>query len=311
MDKYKKIVLKIFIFFIFITVLLIFFSNTIRNLTLPKVELGVIERGNLDTGIEAVGYVTYSSEEALFSAEQGEVTLFVERYDTVEKGELLYTIKEVLDSDSGKTPKVYEVYADKKYYVIDLFVDNGELITENRKVMELGDMEQLLAVATVTMGSERIDKIASSKRDLLVSNEPRGIYNLVGSLKRVYKQEDYTLEVLFESDDLLINEEVTVDYRDDESTGTMPFLLPRSAIYRIEQSDYIFVLTKEEGVVFDSYYVEQIQVKTFGKDKDYIAIDKESIKDYLEKPIVINADVLLEDGDQVSLVDGTEIVKVK
>ncbi len=311
MDKYKKIVLKILILFLFLTFVLIFFSNTIRNLTLPKVELGVVERGNLDTGIEASGYVTYSKKEALFSENQGKVTLFVESYDTVEKGELLYTIEEVLDSESTKTPKVYEVYADKKYYVIDLFVDNEELITENRKVMELGDIGQLMAVVNVTMGSERIDKIASSKRDLLVSNEPRDIYNLVGTLKRVYKQENYILEVLFESDDLLVNEEVTVDYMEDESIGTMPFLLPNSAVYEINHSDFIFVLRKEEGVIFDSYYVEKIQVKTFAKDRDYTAIDKESIEDYLEMPIVTNTDVLLKDGEQVSLANGVDIEKVR
>ncbi len=311
MDKYKKVVIKIFFIFLFITAVFIFFSSTISNLTLPKVELGFIERGNLDNGLEGEGYVTYSGEKGLYSEEQGEITLFVESYDTVEKGDLLYTIKEVKDSQNSKIEKIYEVYADKKYYIIDLFTETGEIITENVKVMQVGDIEQLMAVVTLTKGTENIDEIAMSKRDILVNNEHRGIYNTVGTLKRVYKQNNYITEVLFESDDLLINETVTINYKEDTSIGNLPYILPNSAVYEIDQKNKIYVLKKEEGVLFDSYYLEEVPVKIYNRDSKHTTIDKESIKDYLEMPIVINSNFLIYDGAQVSIEEGYEIDKVR
>ena len=94
-------VVKAMIAFVLILALLTFFSNTIMNLTIPKVMGTYASRGNLSYSNSARGTIEVENQTEVKGLEGRTVDqVMVTNYDQVEKGDVLLTLKSLEDSEA-------------------------------------------------------------------------------------------------------------------------------------------------------------------------------------------------------------------
>ena len=99
-------VIKAMIAFVVILALLTFFSNTIMNLTIPKVAGQYASRGNLSYSYSKRGYVEIANQTEIKGLEGREVEeVLVDTYASVKKGDPIIKLKGVEDSEDLKSKK--------------------------------------------------------------------------------------------------------------------------------------------------------------------------------------------------------------
>lgn len=99
-------VIKAMIAFVVILALLTFFSNTIMNLTIPKVVGQYASRGNLSYSNSARGNVEVDNQTEIKGLEGREVeSVLVDTYTSVKKGDPIIKLKGVEDSEDLKSKK--------------------------------------------------------------------------------------------------------------------------------------------------------------------------------------------------------------
>ena len=92
--------------FVAILALLTFFSNTIMNLTIPKVMGAYATRGNLSYSNSARGKITVDNQTEVKGLEGRVVDqVMVTNYDIVEKGDTILTLKSVEESEELQTKR--------------------------------------------------------------------------------------------------------------------------------------------------------------------------------------------------------------
>ena len=99
-------VIKAMVAFIVILALLTFFSNTIMNLTIPKVMGSYASRGNLSYSNSARGTITVDNQTEVKGLEGRTVDkVLVSNYDSVEVGDTILTLKSLEESEDLQTKK--------------------------------------------------------------------------------------------------------------------------------------------------------------------------------------------------------------
>ena len=99
-------VIKAMIAFVVILALLTFFSNTIMNLTIPKVAGQYASRGNLSYSYSKRGYIEIANQTEIKGLEGREVEeILVDTYASVKKGDPIIKLKGVEDSEDLKSKK--------------------------------------------------------------------------------------------------------------------------------------------------------------------------------------------------------------
>ncbi len=99
-------VVKSMIAFVVILALLTFFSNTIMNLTIPKVMGTYASRGNLSYSNSAKGNITVENHTEVKGLDGRTVDqVMVTNYDSVEKGDTILTLKSIEESEDIQTKK--------------------------------------------------------------------------------------------------------------------------------------------------------------------------------------------------------------
>ena len=99
-------VVKAMIAFVVILALLTFFSNTIMNLTIPKVMGTYASRGNLSYSNSAKGNITVENHTEVKGLDGRTVDqVMVTNYDSVEKGDTILTLKSIEESEDIQTKK--------------------------------------------------------------------------------------------------------------------------------------------------------------------------------------------------------------
>lgn len=97
-------VIKAMIAFVVLLAILTFFSNTIMNLTIPKVMGAYASRGNLSYSNSARGTITVENQTEVKGLEGRTVSeVLVSNYDYVEKGDTILTLKSLEESDELQT----------------------------------------------------------------------------------------------------------------------------------------------------------------------------------------------------------------
>ena len=105
-SKRRVKVIKAMIAFVIILALLTFFSNTIMNLTIPKVMGAYASRGNLSYSNSARGTITVENQTEVKGLEGRTVDqVKVTNYDTVEKGDVILTLKSIEESEDLQTKR--------------------------------------------------------------------------------------------------------------------------------------------------------------------------------------------------------------
>ena len=93
-------VIKAMVAFVIILALLTFFSNTLMNMTIPKVVGSYATRGNLSYSNNSQGYVKVENSTEVKGLKDREVeSINVGEYFDVEPGDTLITLKSVKDSE--------------------------------------------------------------------------------------------------------------------------------------------------------------------------------------------------------------------
>lgn len=111
-------IIKAMIAFVVILALLTFFSNTLMNLTIPKVMGAYASRGNLSYSNTARGTVTVDNQTEVKGIDGRIVDeVLVDNYDMVEKGDKILTLKSVEESEDlqSKKARLKELEREKKY----------------------------------------------------------------------------------------------------------------------------------------------------------------------------------------------------
>ena len=99
-------VIKAMVAFIVILALLTFFSNTIMNLTIPKVMGSYASRGNLSYSNSARGTITVENQTEVKGLEGRTVDqVLVSNYDSVEVGDTILTLKSLEESEDLQAKK--------------------------------------------------------------------------------------------------------------------------------------------------------------------------------------------------------------
>ena len=105
-SKRRVKVVRAMIAFIVILALLTFFSNTIMNLTIPKVMGSYASRGNLSYSNNGRGKITVDNQTEVKGLEGRTVDkVLVGNFDLVQKGDPLFTLKSVEESSDLQTKK--------------------------------------------------------------------------------------------------------------------------------------------------------------------------------------------------------------
>ncbi|MBR5358128.1 MAG: HlyD family efflux transporter periplasmic adaptor subunit [Clostridiales bacterium] len=103
MKNRRKTIIRIMVAFVACLALLTFFSNTIMNLTIPKVMGEYATRGNLAYTNTATGTIKVENETKVTSVEGRTIDkVMVSSYDTVSEGDVIATLKPVENSDDLK-----------------------------------------------------------------------------------------------------------------------------------------------------------------------------------------------------------------
>ena len=111
-------VVKAMVAFVAVLALLTFFSNTIMNLTIPKVLGAYASRGNLSYSNSARGNITVDNQTEVKGLDGRVVEeVLVSNYDSVQKGDKILTLKSVEESEDlqAKKTRLKELEREKKY----------------------------------------------------------------------------------------------------------------------------------------------------------------------------------------------------
>ena len=105
-SKRRVRVIKAMIAFVLILGLLTFFSNTIMNLTIPKVMGSYASRGNLSYSNSSRGYITVDNQTEIKGLDGRTVDqVLVGSYDLVQEGDPILTLKSIEDSEELESKK--------------------------------------------------------------------------------------------------------------------------------------------------------------------------------------------------------------
>lgn len=194
-SKRRVKVIKAMIAFVIILGLLTFFSNTIMNLTIPKVMGSYASRGNLSYSNSARGTITVDNQTEIKGLDGRTVDqVLVGNYDTVQAGDPIITLKSLEDSEELESKKAslkelertaeYESRSPSDEEDYSSFYDGinmaketlaeakdtlskvqnkSSVEAENRKIIDEESAKQVSLDATVKAAAETVEKI---KKDI-------------------------------------------------------------------------------------------------------------------------------------------------
>lgn len=180
--------------FVVILALLTFFSNTIMNLTIPKVMGSYASRGNLSYSNSAKGKITVDNQTEVKGLEGRTVDkVLVTNYDSVEVGDTILTLKSVEESEDLQTKKdrlktlereaEYEERTPSSndftsYYdsinlakatlsdaedTLDMVLDRDDVEAENKKIIDDESAKAVSLEASVSAAAKTVEDI---KKDI-------------------------------------------------------------------------------------------------------------------------------------------------
>ncbi|MFF2908395.1 efflux RND transporter periplasmic adaptor subunit [Paenibacillus sp. NPDC057934] len=128
----KKTIAVISGVFLGLLILFTLFSNTLMSLTLPKVALVTVSRGDLSHEFQSSGVLTWKAETALSSASGWKVKkVAVKKGDVVQKGQTLITydskdIKQQIQDEQGSLAKIKLSTGSLQYAIMEAMQGGDE-----------------------------------------------------------------------------------------------------------------------------------------------------------------------------------------
>ncbi len=128
MKNRRKTIIRIMVAFVAGLALLTFFSNTIMNLTIPKVMGEYATRGNLAYTNTATGTIKVENETKVTSVEGRTIDkILVSSYDMVNEGDVIATLKPVENSDELKELEAQLLTLQREKEYADRAPDSNDL----------------------------------------------------------------------------------------------------------------------------------------------------------------------------------------
>ena len=179
-------VIKAMIAFVIILALLTFFSNTIMNLTIPKVMGSYASRGNLSYSNSARGQITVDNQTEVKGLEGRTVEqVMVTNYDLVEKGDTILTLKTMEDSEELQTKRdsllklertaEYEARSPSSEEDYSTYYD------------QINSCKETLSVAKDTLSKVRNKSSVESENNAIISDESAKAVSLKASVDAAAK----------------------------------------------------------------------------------------------------------------------------
>ena len=193
-SKRRSKVIKAMIAFVVILALLTFFSNTIMNLTIPKVMGSYASRGNLSYSNNARGTIEVENKTEVKGLDDRTVDkVLVGNYDLVSKGDTILTLKPIEESSDLQTKKdrlteleraaEYDSRVDdsvdfSSYYdqinsaketlsqaedTLDMVRNRDEIEAENKAIIDEESVKAVSLEASVTAAAKTVEDI---KKDI-------------------------------------------------------------------------------------------------------------------------------------------------
>ncbi len=169
--KNRKWVMKAIIGFVAILLLLTFFSNTIMNMTIPKVIGAYAVRGNLSYTNSATGVIEVDNKVEVKGIDGREVSeVLLSNYDYVEPGTTVVTLKNAEDSEELKTLRTSLETLEREAEYSDRTPSHTDYSIYTDAITSA---EQTLNDANATLAaSQNRDAAIAAANDIINANQP-------------------------------------------------------------------------------------------------------------------------------------------
>lgn len=172
--KNRKWVMKAIIGFVAVLLLLTFFSNTIMNMTIPKVIGAYAVRGNLSYTNSATGVIEVENKVTIKGLDGREVDeICLSNYDYVEPGDVILTLKTAEDSEELKTLRETLTTLERtaEYEAREPNSHDYSTYTES-----ITSAEQSLAQANETLTAvQNRDAVIAAANNVINTNQPLAV----------------------------------------------------------------------------------------------------------------------------------------
>ena len=340
MESNKKPIKKSLVWtivFIFIVLILTFFSKTLYNLNLPSVSYTNATYGSLKRVFTCESIAAAKTDYDFYApSAQKVLEVSVREGERVQEGQPLIQLDTSglenemlqLQLEKQQTTDAKRAYSSKTYQLAMEAVEkriaekqaeidgsviispaNGYVTALSAKVgMTVGTMEPLITVGIVTDGLQVTLDVTQkqaawfSKKDKLSVYIP--ILNMTydAFVTQVKSAESGGMEVLADIDDP--SRKIAADQLAEVSfikmSGTYPLIVPISALHSDGDRDYIFKLQTVQGPLGDEYRIFKTFVRVLDRDDNYAALEAEITYD---DRIVTESDKELF-GGRVKLAEG-------
>jgi multiple sugar transport system permease protein len=291
MDKKDIHILKISALFFFVMVLLFFFSNTINNLTIPKVAVVSPKTGALLFKIEEEGIIHEKNEIALYSQYQRWIEeINVSAGDRVTKGQVLMTF--------DKTQIRNELYMEE----IRLKKINVSLTQLNNKKQQLIDKYENIEFKNALADTEQKKEIYEEKLKL----SDLGIESKSSIMNA--RNEYFAAQTRLEA--IKLEHLTLLDDLDAQINSLLLDLdLQRSIIARLEDelSNKSSVLSPVDGIIKQVNYIQGEQTST-SRPLFSIGVLGELI---CELSLQEGKESLISENDEVEIIANEKIIHSK
>ena len=175
----------------------------------------------------------------------------------------------------------------------------GQRISENQLLLQLGSLE-----AGYRLEVEIEPEIDFMKIDDLVDVKSEDVVDLKGSINQIKKEKDHLkIGITFNSEVVNVGDEMTIVFKEEDKIYDN--VIPYSAVYKEENSYFVFVAEEIDDALGKSYMVKKKKVYMADYNDTYVAIS-EGIT-VLDKVIITSEDEISE-GMRIRLENENEVL---
>jgi len=305
MEKRKSIILKIIFVLIGIMVILTFFSNTIHNLNVAGVVVAVDTSGDITTIHRGTATLGYTEKFYTHWAEQtGRIQLLVDDEDTVQEGDLLFTIhtKTTEDADFTIIPVVHTQYAVVGGVVrLSPDMEDRAPVIEGQPILQLAERQgHHFEFAVYFPGTFVPEPRGVVTRNIEITVPTVDRREFSGDIESIAVVDgDFRVEFSAIVPGAVGGERVNVVIEDIYSTRMNH--LPNEAIREDTRGeDFILIARQVPNTLLGySYFAERVEIEVTLRGDQFTVFD---MRYELDAPVILQSDRPIEEGDRVRMV---------
>lgn len=278
--------------FVFMVIVLTFFSKTIYNHNLPTATLTLAKQGVLSHDISGSSSVSYKDIWDIYPTENGRIReIFIENGDEITEEQVLMTIT----LDSGEEKKILAPHSG---IVMSVGIKEGMYIMGSQNTI-------LLQIAANTSEWNTEIEITEEQAGQIKIEDPVMLKvdgsseNITGKIQAILSyvnaagQNGYTASIIFESTQDIVGKPVAVTIpRESKNFDT---IIPSYALHKDAAGYYVLSVQKKSGILGEEYIVVRNSVDLLDTDTTSSAI----VGIDLDTPIIVAGTEEITEGMRV------------